>query len=163
MLEAAKRRNYAFARRCLKAWVRPIVNGVDLPAGEIIYALPNRSLSDLALLDVVAEELGFPTPYAPLYEFDESRRFLFLNRPAGVWRRNTMRSVPARLQRFEEKVANADGVEVWLTPVSIFWGRAANKDRSWVRSLLSEGWAVSSRLRRPSSSGRAKPAAHRTG
>ena len=148
MLEAAKRRNYTFARRCLKAWVRPIVNGIDLPAGEIIYALPNRSLSDLALLDVVAEELGFPTPYAPLPELDESRRFLFLNRPAGVWRRNIMRSVPARLQRLEEKVADTDGMDVWLTPVSIFWGRAANKDRSWVRSLLSEGWAVSSRLRR---------------
>ena len=149
MLEAAKRYNHALARRCLKAWVRPIVNAIDPPpTGEVVYALANRSLSDLALLDVVAERLGLPTPYQPLDALDESKRFLFLNRPTGLWRRNTMRSVPTRLQRLESRVASADGTEVWLTPVSIFWGRAANKDRSWVRSLLSEGWAVSSRLRR---------------
>lgn len=148
MRAATKKFSYALARRCLQAWVRPTVNGVEPCTGEVVYALANRSLSDLALLDVVAEQHGLPTPYAPLEAFDESRRFLFLNRPAGFWRRNTMRSVPARLQRMEAKVADAAGAEIWLTPVSIFWGRAANKDRSWVRALLSEGWAMSSRLRR---------------
>ena len=148
MLTATKRFNYAFARRCLKAWVRPTINGVERHGGEVVYALANRSMSDLALLDIVADAHGLPTPYTPLEPFGESRRFVFLNRPAGVWRRNTMRSVPARMRRLETKVAGADGTEVWLIPVSIFWGRAANKDRSWVRSLLSEGWAMSSRLRR---------------
>ena len=148
MLTATKRFNYAFARRCLKAWVRPTINGVERHGGEVVYALANRSMSDLALLDIVADTHGLPTPYTPLEPFGESRRFVFLNRPAGVWRRNTMRSVPARMRRLETKVAGADGTEVWLIPVSIFWGRAANKDRSWVRSLLSEGWAMSSRLRR---------------
>ncbi len=49
--------------------------------------------------------------------------------------------------RLETKLAATEG-SLSLVPISVFWGRAANKERSLVRSLFSEGWAVSSRLRR---------------
>ena len=153
--------SYRLWRLCLRAWARPTVSGFEQRPGEVIYALANQSLGDLALLDIVAQQHGLPSPHGALAALDENRRFLFLNRPVGVWRRNTMRSVPAQLRRLETKIAAGAGVgresgvevgtsdvEVWLTPVSVFWGRTANKDRSWARSLLSEGWAMSSRLRR---------------
>lgn len=153
--------SYRLWRLCLRAWARPTVSGFEQRPGEVIYALANQSLGDLALLDIVAQQHGLPSPHGALAALDENRRFLFLNRPVGVWRRNTMRSVPAQLRRLETKIAAEGGVsresgveagtssvEVWLTPVSVFWGRTANKDRSWARSLLSEGWAMSSRLRR---------------
>ena len=133
-------------------------------AGDVVYALANRSLADVLLLDLIAERGGLPSPIAPLPRYDEARRFFFLHRPTGLWRRNTMRAATgasARMRRLEAKlrarseVCPEGGTEdvprhraLWLAPVSIFWGRAANKDRSWVRSLFSEGWAVSSRLRR---------------
>ncbi len=138
----------------------------DAPAGcqhpqasaEVVYALASRSLADILLLDLIAEQNGLPSPLAPLPEHDEARRFFFLNRPAGLWRRNTMRrtaGASARMRRLEAKLRaglpSQDGrpsAALWLAPVSIFWGRAANKDRSWLRALFSEGWAVSSRLRR---------------
>ena len=132
--------------------------------GEVVYALATRSLADILLLDLVAERGGLPSPIAPLPRYDEARRFFFLNRPTGLWRRNTMRAATgasARMRRLEAKLrgcgsdaAAKEATDVagrpilWLAPVSIFWGRAANKDRSWIRSLFSEGWAVSSRLRR---------------
>ena len=151
-LAALKRFNYALSRRLLAAWAAPIVNGADPGlAGEVVYTLPNRSMSDLAMLDIVAERHGLQRPRAPFERLDEAQRFIFLARPAGLWRRNIMRTVPPRLRRFETKLAasaQTDAAPVWLVPVSIFWGRAANKDRSWTRSLLSEGWAMSSRLRR---------------
>ena len=110
------------------------------------------------MLDIVAERSGLKNPRAPLDHLDEAESFFFLTEPAGLWRRNVMRTVPSRLRRVETKLAaGAAGGEdalapsaprLWLVPVSIFWGRAANKDRSWTRSLLSEGWAMSSRLRR---------------
>ena len=143
---------HALLRRCLSVWAKPTVNGSQrAPAGALVYALANRSSVDVALLDVIAERHGLPAPGAALEEFDEAR-FFFLNRPAGMWQRNTMRSLPPELKRLEAKLAafleTGASKQLWLLPVSIFWGRAANKDRSWIRSLLSEGWAMSSRLRR---------------
>ena len=143
---------YALLQRCLRAWARPTVNGAEgAPKGPLVYALANPSTADLALLEVVAERQGLPLPSSALDGFDEAR-FFFLNRPAGLWRRNTMRSLPPELPRLETKLSAAlegdESIRLWLLPVSIFWGRAANKDRSWMRSLLSEGWAMSSRLRR---------------
>ena len=154
-----KRVNYALSRRMLAAWAKPTVNRAEAVAeGDVVYALPNRSAADLALLDIVAERSGLKNPRAPLDHLDEAESFFFLTEPAGLWRRNVMRTVPSRLRRVETKLAaGAAGGEdapapsaprLWLVPVSIFWGRAANKDRSWTRSLLSEGWAMSSRLRR---------------
>ncbi len=163
MPSAWKRIRYRFALRVLRVWTRPLVGGLDSvrrgdgeAAGDLVYALANRSLADILLLDLIAERHGLPSPLAPLPQHDEARRFFFLNRPAGLWRRNIMRrtaGASARMRRLEAKLrAGPDGDEaagaLWLVPVSIFWGRAANKDRSWLRALFSEGWAASSRLRR---------------
>ena len=188
MPSAWKRIHYAFALRVLRFWTRPLVGGLDevrgnsraaaneaAPTpnddapqpragealGDVVYALANRSLADILLLDLIAERSGLPSPLAPLPQHDEARRFFFLNRPTGLWRRHTMRrttGASARMRRLEAKLRAAPhgdedaaarpAAALWLVPVSIFWGRAANKDRSWLRSLFSEGWAVSSRLRR---------------
>ena len=163
MPSAWKRIRYRFALRVFRAWTRPLVGGLEgvrqgdgEAAGDLVYALANRSLADILLLDLIAERNGLPSPIAPLPQHDEARRFFFLNRPAGLWRRNIMRrtaGASARMRRLEAKLRAAPDSDeaagaLWLVPVSIFWGRAANKDRSWLRALFSEGWAASSRLRR---------------
>ena len=143
-----KRLNYGLARRFLRIWARPTLIGRDEPPDEeVVYALASQSLTDVVLLDIVTAELGWQSPMSPLDGLDEERRFFFLNRPAGLWRRNTMRALPPRLLRLETKLSAADA-SLALVPVSMFWGRAANKERSLIRSLFSEGWAVSSRFRR---------------
>ena len=139
----------AVLRRCLRAWARPTVVGAKLPAeDDLVYAFASMSTADVLLLEIIAAAQGLQLPQAPVPALDEPRRYFFLNRPAGLWRRSTMRALPPAMRRIEAKLAAAPGAELWLVPVSIFWGRAANKDRSWVRALLSEGWAMSSRLRR---------------
>ena len=148
MAAVVKRLNYGLVRRLLRIWARPTLIGRAAPPDEeVVYALSSRSLTDVVLLDIVAAQRGWRSPMAALQDLDESQRFFFLNRPAGLWRRNTMRTLPPRLLRLETKLANAD-LSLALVPVSMFWGRAANKERSLIRSLFSEGWAVSSRFRR---------------
>ena len=143
-----KRLTYGLVHRFLRVWARPTPIGRDRPPDEdVVYALASRSLTDVVLLDIVAAERGWQSPMSALDGLDESRRFFFLNRPAGLWRRNTMRTLPPRLLRLEAKLSDADD-SLALVPVSMFWGRAANKERSLIRSLFSEGWAVSSRFRR---------------
>lgn len=151
MLPAVTRFNYAVARRFVRLLARPTVNVATLEGQnerEIVYALANRSLADIVLLDLVASEHGLPSPLSSIDGFDEARRFFFLNRPAGWSRRHTMRTTSDRMRRLEAKLRGREHSTLALVPVSIFWGRAANKDKSWVRSLFSEGWAMSSRLRR---------------
>ena len=151
MLPAARRFNYAVARRFVRLLARPTVNTATLDGHdgqEFVYALANRSLADVVLLDLVADEHGLPSPLSSIEAFDEARRFFFLNRPAGWRRRHTMRTTSERMRRLEAKLRDQEDSTLGLVPVSIFWGRAANKDKSWIRSLFSEGWAMSSRLRR---------------
>ncbi|MCY4014981.1 MAG: hypothetical protein OXG82_19970, partial [Gammaproteobacteria bacterium] len=143
-----KRLNYGLVRRFVRMWARPTLIGREQPPDEeVVYALSSRSLTDVVLLDIVAAQRGWRSPMSALEDLDEAQRFFFLNRPAGFWRRNTMRTLPPRLLRLETKLADAD-TDLALVPVSMFWGRAANKERSLIRSLFSEGWAVSSRFRR---------------
>lgn len=148
MQAVVKRLNYGLVRRFLRIWARPTLIGREEPPDEeVVYALSSRSLTDVVLLDIVAAKRGWRSPTSALDGLDELQRFFFLNRPAGFWRRNTMRTLPPRLLRLETKLADAE-VSLALVPVSMFWGRAANKERSLIRSLFSEGWAVSSRFRR---------------
>ena len=111
MQSAWKRIRYGFALRVLRAWTRPLVGGLEdvrdnIPAaaleaaqppgedaagqraaespGAVVYALANRSLADILLLDLIAERNGLPSPLAPLPQHDEARRFFFLNRPPGL-------------------------------------------------------------------------------
>lgn len=153
MRASLKRINYSVARRFVRLLARPAVNadalaGLDDRAPDIVYALANRSLADIVLLELVAGQHGLPSPLESVDGLDEARRFFFLFRPAGWRRRHTMRETSERMRRFEAKLRCRQNIALSLVPVSIFWGRAANKDRSWIRSLFSEGWAVSSRLRR---------------
>ena len=144
-----KRLNYRLGRGIVRLLARPTVTGVPPSASEeIVYVMPSRSLADLLLLDVVATAQGLPPPRQRLESLDEGRRFFFLNRPAGWRRRHTMRRTSVRMRRIQARLREEGAPAVTLVPVSVFWGRAADKERSWLRSLVSESWGTSSRLRR---------------
>ena len=144
-----KRFNYRLGRGIVRLLARPTVTGVPPAAAEeVVYVLPNRSLADLLLLDVVATARGLPPPRQRLDALHEGRRFFFLNRPAGWRRRHTMRRTSARMRRIGARLREAEAPAVTLAPVSVFWGRAADKERSWLRLVVSESWGTSSRLRR---------------
>ncbi|MFU8816996.1 MAG: glycerol-3-phosphate 1-O-acyltransferase PlsB [Pseudomonadales bacterium] len=118
----------------------------------LLYVLETRSLSDLIVLDLVAEQLGLPRPLEPIEIADirEQRRFFFLNRASHGWfRRNTMTNYSQRMVDLLHQVAAAPKpLTGAIVPVGIYWGRAPNREGSLLRLLLSENWAVTSRLKR---------------
>lgn len=127
------------------------------PTGGFVYVLGNRSISDLVVLDLICSELDAPGPLEPITVAGkpEGRRFLFLNRPGkGLLRRNTMTRYSERLTRILEHTSAAaeqslePAAPVSILPVMVQWGRAPNREGSLWRLLLSENWAVTSRLRR---------------
>ena len=146
-----RRHGYRFVRTVIRTIVRPRIAGEpprNLPPGTV-YVLPQRSLSDLVVLDLVCARNRWPDPRSRVRvgEGEERRRAIFLNRPAGPLQRNTMRAVPKRLTRLLENPAAPD-CDVALLPVQVFWGRTTSRERSLVGTLFSEHWAATSRLRR---------------
>lgn len=142
---------YRLARWVIRWIARPRIAGEppsELPSATV-FVLPSRSLSDLALLDIVCKSHGWPDPLSSIEigEQCEGRRFLFLNRPAGLMRRNTMRTYSSRLIRILSNTSAASS-SVEFIPVQIFWGRATNRERSVLRVFFSENWAATSRLKR---------------
>jgi glycerol-3-phosphate O-acyltransferase len=118
----------------------------------LLYVMETRSLSDLIVLDLVTSRLGLPSPLDPIAVGDirEQRRFFFLSRASHGWfRRNTMSDYSQRMVDLMNRVAAFPGpVPGAIVPVGIYWGRAPNREGSLLRLLLSEHWAVTSRLKR---------------
>lgn len=142
---------YRIARTLIRAIVRPRIAGEpprNLSAGTV-FVLPQRSLSDVVVLDLICARHGWPDPRSgiSLDDLEENRRTIFLNRPEGPLLRNTMRAVPGRLTRLLESPAAASS-DIEFRPVQVFWGRTTSRRRSLIRTLFSEHWAATSRLKR---------------
>ena len=153
MLDRLKGLSFAIVRRALDWLTEPSALGLDtLPSHErIVYVLNNRSLTDLVMLDLITAKNDFPRPRDSLVEhgIPERRRFFFLNRPSGLLlRSNLMRTYSQRLLRLQGYFRDTRKADITLVPVSVFWSRAPNKERSLIRVLLSEDWTVTSRFRR---------------
>ncbi len=148
---ALRRRSYRLARALIGWIARPKIAGEppgELPANPV-FVLPQRSLSDLVVLDLVCASRGWPDPLSRvrLDGPEEERRVVFLKRPAGLLQRHLMRAVPERLTRLlASPSAPASGIE--LLPVQVFWGRSTSREGSLVGTLFSEHWAATSRFKR---------------
>ncbi|HIC35173.1 MAG TPA: hypothetical protein EYO78_10220, partial [Gammaproteobacteria bacterium] len=140
---------YRMSRTLLARLAKPnLVGNTNFEDPDVLYVLPQRSLADLLLLDLACEKTSSPRPLLPLSKPNEARRFFFLNRGSGFFEKNTMRTYSERMLRIDQAHTRDSTLRLTVVPVSIFWGRAANKDKSLVRSMVSEEWLISSRLRR---------------
>jgi glycerol-3-phosphate O-acyltransferase len=144
---------FIVVRRLLAAVTRPSTRGVERldPAAPYVYVLQYRSLTDLVMLDIAAAANGLPRPRTSLAPagIPERQRYFFLTRAVGgLLQRNVMRTYPRRLQRLQRIHRDHPDSALALVPVSIFWSRAPSKERSLIRVLLSENWALTGRFRR---------------
>ena len=139
----------------LRRWVRPTVldnEPLGAECGTVCYVLQRPSSLDLAALELAAARIDAPSARAPLElagnDNTQSPRSVFaLTRHAG-WLRQ--RSTPRGDSRALHACIQAaiDGRDVTLVPVSVFWGRAPDREGSLWRLLLSERWTATSGLRR---------------
>lgn len=143
-----RRLYYRLIRGIIKLIARPKLTGVEnLPEqGEVVYVLHKRAISDLAVLDLACGE-ALPSPLSPLKleSLDEESRFFPLMRATGG--RITMREQPARMRRLVD-ADETDKQQIYLVPVSVFWGRAMGGEGSVFKALTSEHWAVTGRFKR---------------
>ncbi len=142
-------------RGVLTAFVRvqvfpdPLKIGGDTP---VCYVLPRPSVSNGAILDALTRSHGIPPSHAPLNApaLHERHAFFALHDDrSGV--------AASRLTRLVDAVISGTVTDVQLVPVSIFWGRAPEREERegsttrslrWLRVWAAEGWGGRSRLRK---------------
>ena len=116
----------------------------------VCYALHIRQLSAFLVLDDAARRLGLPLPSAPLElgASPEPSSFFFLTRSGqpSPLRRNPY-EYSKRLERLVAAVQADPALDVQVVPVSIFWGRAPDKQDSVLKALFADSWVAPGFLR----------------
>jgi glycerol-3-phosphate O-acyltransferase len=144
-------------RRFVAFWVRPSILPDALAerfaqGRPVVYALEKHSIIDLAVLEYVCREKALPMPLAPVAAQPAGARLsvsvLFLERRAGFLRMRIDRRIPQTLRDLAGLAAADLGFDAEIVPVSLFWGRAPDRERSWLRLLVAEGWDIGGRFRK---------------
>jgi glycerol-3-phosphate O-acyltransferase len=115
-----------------------------LPPGRVCYVLETDRLLDRLVLEDLCLREHWPLP-------DDTRAAGFFSvRMIRGW--PFRRLVPRDVAEIEPLVARdrtqGGDAPVSFVPLAIFWGRAPQRDSSWVSVLSSEDWGLGGRLRR---------------
>lgn len=143
-------------RKILFLWVRTDVSGNSAealgldPEKPVCYVLQYGSLSSRLVLEQEVLRAGLPGAESSLpVKNGPNHSFFFLyRRIGGLFRR---RQTPVPTNEFRALVRH--GLEhpeqdVQIIPVSLFWGRSPDKEKSLVKLLLSDTWSVAGRLQK---------------
>jgi glycerol-3-phosphate O-acyltransferase len=117
----------------------------------VCYVIERYGLSDTLILEYACREAGMPEPLRP---FDvaglvKQRAMFALSRRDGWWfQRPRSRTHSETLAQLLDALRAHADLDVQLVPVSIFVGRAPDRDSGWFRVLFAENWGVVGRFRR---------------
>jgi glycerol-3-phosphate O-acyltransferase len=143
-------------RRLLGLWVRPTLRPDDIaerlgpPGQRTCYVLERQSATDLAVLANAIDKEGLPRLRRRLLSSRRAdRRAAFdVGRRRGFWDASPQLRPPPFLLALVEAARADPAFDVSLVPTAVYWGRAPQKEGSWLRLLFAENWALTSRLRK---------------
>src|SRR6478735_3975043 len=141
-------------RQFFKLWVRAAVQPAEAPETltaprvPVCYVLETDSLADRAVLCNVTAKAGLPYPEkrSSSLPVEERRSYFDVGRRRRFWDATVARRPPPHLLALVEAL-RADSVrDVMLVPTAVYWGRAPEKEGSWLRLLFAENWTLTSRV-----------------
>ncbi|MGA9334939.1 MAG: glycerol-3-phosphate 1-O-acyltransferase PlsB [Rudaea sp.] len=120
------------------------------PALPVCYVTERYGLSDTLILEQACREAGLPEP---LQSLDlgglRKKRAMFALSPREGWLfRRRPRTHSQTLAQLLDTLRAQPDLNLQLVPVSIFVGRAPDRQSGWFRVLFSENWVVVGRFRR---------------
>src|SRR5678816_4218003 len=136
-------------RRFFRLWVRAAVQPAENPpslidpARPVCYVLERDSVADLAVLCNVTERqrLPYPEKRSGSLPIEQRRSYFDVGRRRSIWDASRSRRPPPYLLAVIEEL-RADSVrDLLLVPTAFYWGRAPQKEGSWLRLLFAENWA----------------------
>ena len=111
----------------------------DLTNPKTIYALPNKSVSELVALDKYTDKQN---TVSPIEGFEETnlQRFIRLIPPKfDIGTQKIKRFLPENLP----EILSLDDKKIILIPVSFYWGMHPDKQKSFFKIVFSQSWTVS--------------------
>ena len=111
----------------------------DLSNPKTIYALPNKSVSELVALDKYTNKQNIASP---IESFEETNlpRFIRLIPPKfDIGAQKIKRFLPENLP----EILSLEDEKIILIPVSLYWGMHPDKQKSFFKIVFSQSWAVS--------------------
>ena len=111
----------------------------DLTNPKIIYALRNKSVSELVALDKYTDKQNI---VSPIEGFEETnlQRFIRLIPPKfDIGTQKIKRFLPENLP----EILSLDDEKIILIPVSFYWGMHPDKQKSFFKIVFSQSWTVS--------------------
>ncbi|MFL1467227.1 glycerol-3-phosphate 1-O-acyltransferase PlsB [Marinobacter sp. HN1S83] len=156
ILQALRSLILTFFRKILFLWVRTDVSGNSRealgldPEKPVCYVLQYSSMSSRLVLEqevlragLPGAEASLPVKNGPVHSF-----FFLYRRIGGLFRK---RQTPVPTSEFKALVRyglEQPDKDVQIVPVSLFWGRSPDKEKSLVKLLLSDTWSVAGRLQK---------------
>ncbi len=141
--------------RIVSLWVRPDVLPVSpgslINSGKpVLYILEIGGIADRTALQIACKKHKLPPPGNTLNYGTASAKSSVdvLKRRQGVIFRKHRMVRSRRLSNFVQAGVEADFGELQIVPVSIYWGRAPDKESSFWRLLFTENWQFGSRTRK---------------
>jgi glycerol-3-phosphate O-acyltransferase len=142
--------------------IEPASPAQRLDERPVCYVLEDYGLSNALVLDRACRDAGMPSPLQPLPgdPLGRKRAYVALSRRNAGSALNRAAQLatnqpPTPLRRHSDSLARllaahrADpALNVQLIPVSIFVGRAPDKNSGWFSVLFSENWTLVGRFRR---------------
>jgi len=115
-----------------------------------LYVVERYGLSDTLILEEACREAGLPSPYAAASDLPIKRRsaVISLSRRPRAFGRRPHPTRSETLMRLAEVIRADPSIDIRLVPVSIFVGRAPDRESGWFSVLFSENWVVVGRFRR---------------
>ena len=111
----------------------------DLTNPKTIYALPNKSVSELVALDKYTDKQN---TVSPIEGFEETnlQRFIRLIPPKfDIGTQKIKRFLPENLP----EILSLEDEKIILIPVSFYWGMHPDKQKSFFKIVFSQSWTVS--------------------
>jgi glycerol-3-phosphate O-acyltransferase len=143
-------------RGLMRVFVRPTIVPEDARerlhgrSRALLYVLEERSTSDLLALEIACMHVGLRRPgkRLKLRGLDLPHSAVALERRAGVLRRRADRRAPPELARTVSAAGADSALEIDIVPVAVYWGRAPQREKSWLGLIFSESWAFVGPFRR---------------
>lgn len=145
---------FNLAGQLLQPWVRirrdPAEPTALLEAGSpVCYVIERDGFSDALILQRACREAGLPSPMQALPGTRRRRSVFALARRDGwVLGRNRKRAPNEQLRQLVRSLEGMPERDIQIVPVSIYVGRAPNRDSGWFSVLFSENWVMVGRFRR---------------
>ena len=120
----------------------------------VCYVLEDYGISNALILDRACQEAGLPSPLNPLAgdPLGRKRAYVALSRrhanALGLAPGAEHKTHSGSLARLLQAHRDDPSLDVQLVPVSIFVGRAPDKQSGWFSVLFSENWTLVGRFRR---------------